>query len=117
MTCITCSWLAFEPSATSNVHLHIYNVPVPDVPEFGVVVTVDADYNGIVGRYALAYGIDQESAIFISQELNGQPKYPGQITYYRMGDKVTARCAHQDYTFLEFSGKTVGAGAVVSIKD
>ena len=65
-----------EPGANPNVNLTIYNFPVPDEPEFGIVTTVDADYNGIAGEYTLGYGIDQESAIFVSQETNGQPKYP-----------------------------------------
>lgn len=94
-----------EPGAEPNVNLTIYNFPVPDVPEYGVVTTVDANYDGIEGEYTLGYGIDQESAIFISQETNGQPKYPCETTFYRMMDKVVARCTHQGYTFLEFTGK------------
>lgn len=98
-----------EPSASANVHLSIYNFPVPDEPEYGVVVSVDADYRGTPGVYALGYGIDQESAIFISRDMNGQPKYPCEITYYRLGDRVTARCTHQGYTFIEFTGQSTGA--------
>lgn len=97
-----------DPSDSANVHLSIYCVPVPDEPEYGVVVSVDADYRGTKGNYALGYGIDQESAIFISKEMNGQPKYPAEIEYYRLGDDVRARCSHQGYTFLEFQGKTTG---------
>ena len=97
-----------EPSNTSNVQLSIYNVPVPDEPEKGIVVAVDADYRGTKGRYALGYGIDQESAIFISKEINGQPKYPCEIEYYRIGDKVAARCSHQGYTFVDFVSKVAG---------
>jgi hypothetical protein len=40
--------------------------------------------------------------------MNGQPKYPCEIDYYRMGDAVRARATHQGYTFLEFHGKTTG---------
>ena len=29
-----------EPSATANVHLSIYCYPVPDEPEFGIVIAV-----------------------------------------------------------------------------
>ncbi len=97
-----------DPSAESNVHLSIYCYPVPDEPEFGVVVTVDADYQGTKGLYALGYGIDQESAVFISRDMNGQPKYPAEIEYYRLGDQVRARCQHQGYTFLEFNGQSTG---------
>ena len=64
-----------------NVNITVYNFPVPDVPEYGVVTPVNADFNGIAGEYTLGYGIDQESAIFISQEMNGQPKYPAIIDY------------------------------------
>ena len=101
-----------EPAEESNVHLSIYCVPVPDEPEYGVVVSVDASYRGTPGAYALAYGIDQESAVYISKETNGQPKYLAEIEYYRMGDAVSARCIHHGYTFLEFKGKTTGAQAL-----
>jgi acetoacetate decarboxylase len=94
-----------EPSIRSQVHLTVYHFPVPDVPEFGILMTVDADYKGEDGQYTLGYGIDQESAIFISRDRNGQPKYPCEIEYYRMLDGVHARCSHQGYTFLEFDGK------------
>ncbi len=93
------------PGAESKVHLSVYCVPVPDEPEFGVLTTVDADYRGDAGQYAIAYGIDQESAIFISRDMNGQPKHPCEIHYYRIGDTVRARCTHQGYTFIEFSGQ------------
>jgi acetoacetate decarboxylase len=97
-----------EPGKQPNVNLTIYNFPVPDEPEYGIVTTVDADYNGISGEYTLSYGIDQESAIFISQETNGQPKFPCDTTYYRFGNQVVAKCSHQGYTFVEFSGETAG---------
>lgn len=93
-----------EPSETSNVTLTIYNLPVPDEPEYGILMTCDATHKGIPGEYALGYGIDQESAIFISQNTNGQPKFPCDTEYFRQGDKVTARCIHHGYTFLEFHG-------------
>ena len=94
-----------EPSAEPNVTLTIYNFPVNNEPEFGIVTTVDADYNGIAGKYALGYGIDQEAAIFTSQQRNGQPKFPCETTYYRFGDQVEAKCCHHGYTFVEFSGQ------------
>ncbi len=97
-----------DPGQGSNVYVNIYNVPVPDEPEYGVLISVDADYRGTAGMYTLGYGIDQESAIFISRDMNGQPKYPAEITYYRLGDRVTARCSHQRYTFLEFEGRVTG---------
>ena len=92
-----------EPGADPHVNLTIYNFPVPDVPEYGIVTTVNADYNGTQGEYTLGYGIDQESAIFGSQEINGQPKYPCETFFYRMMNQVKARCIHQGYTFLEFT--------------
>ncbi len=94
-----------EPGDEPHVNLSIYQVAVPDVPEYGIFMTIDADYRGTKGMYTLGYGIDQESAIFISRDMNGQPKYPAEVTYYRLGDRVTARCSHQNYTFLEFDGK------------
>ena len=97
-----------EPGAKPNVNLTIYNFPVPDEPEYGIVTTVDANFNGVEGEYTLGYGIDQESAIFGSQEINGQPKYPCTTHFYRMGPQVTARCSHQGYTFVEFKGVSTG---------
>jgi len=97
-----------SPGATADVHLSIYNVPVPDEPEYGIVIKVDAVYRGVPGTYAVAYGIDQESAVYISKETNGQPKFLAEIEYFRFGDAVRARCSHHGYTFLEFKGKTTG---------
>ena len=97
-----------DAGSEPNVHLSIYCVPVPDEPEFGIWLTVDADYKGTQGVYCLGYGIDQESAIFISRDMNGQPKYPCDITYYRIGNTVRARCTHQGYTFVEFEGEVTG---------
>jgi len=74
-----------DASDESNVHLTVYLVPVPDEPEFGIVTAVDADYKGTKGRYTLGLGIDQESAIFISRDMNGQPKYPATIEYHAPG--------------------------------
>ncbi len=97
-----------ETSETSNVTLTIYNLPVNEEPEYGILMTVDATYDGIAGEWAIGYGIDQEAAIFISLLTNGQPKFPCETEYYRLGDRVTARCSHQGYTFVEFQG-TQGA--------
>jgi acetoacetate decarboxylase len=97
-----------EPGANPNVNITIYNFPVPDEPEFGIVTSVDARFNGVEGEYTLGYGIDQESAIFVSQETNGQPKYPCTTDFYRLGPQVTARCVHQGYTFVEFKGLSTG---------
>lgn len=95
-----------DPSNESNVHLSIYCYPVPDEPEFGIVISVDADYRGTKGMYTIGYGIDQESAVYISKDMNGQPKYLAEIDYFRLGDSVRARCSHQGYTFVEYSGKS-----------
>jgi len=88
-----------------HVHIHVYQVPIGGEPEYGVVMMVPARYDEMDGFYQLGTGIDQEQAIFISQELNGQPKFPCRIQYFRLGNKVVARCWHQGYTFLEFSGE------------
>jgi acetoacetate decarboxylase len=100
-----------DPSSESNVYLNVYNVPVPDEPEYGILINVDADYRGQKGFYTIGLGIDQEAAIFISKEINGQPKYPAEITYYRMGERVVARVSHQGYTFMEFEGTVTGPSA------
>jgi acetoacetate decarboxylase len=96
------------PGRAPHVHINIYCVPVNGEPEFGVSTKVPADYDGREGCYSLGLGIDQESAIFISREINGQPKFPCSIRYFRLGDTVDASCTHQGYTFLEFTGDVVG---------
>jgi len=93
-----------ENGAAPNVNLTIYNLPVNDEPEYGILMTVDADYEGIAGEWALGYGIDQEAPIFLCQSANGQPKFPCDTEYFRLGDRVIARSTHQGYTFVEFEG-------------
>jgi acetoacetate decarboxylase len=103
-----------EPGAEPNVHVNIYNVPVKGEPEYGVSTKIPARFEGVPGYYGIGLGIDQESAIFISQELNGQPKFPCSIVYFRRDDAVEARCTHQGYMFLEFHGQVTGVDAVES---
>jgi acetoacetate decarboxylase len=99
------------PGRDPHVHLNVYCVPVNGEPEFGVSTKVPADYGGREGFYSLGLGIDQESAVFISREMNGQPKFPCSIRYFRLGDTVHASCTHQGYTFLEFRGDVAGTVA------
>ena len=89
-----------EPGAHPHVHVNIYNVPVKGEPEYGVSTKVEANYDGMAGYYGIGLGIDQESAIFISQEINGQPKFPCSIVYFRRDDVVEARCTHPRATRL-----------------
>jgi len=98
----------FEPGAP-EVHVNVYNVPVKGEPEYGVSTKIPATFDGIPGFYGIGIGIDQESAIFISQEINGQPKFPCATVFFREGDRVVARCTHAGYTFLEFEGDVTGA--------
>ena len=86
-----------------------YCVPVLGEPEHGVSVKVPASWRGVAGHYSLGMGIDQEAAVHISAETNGQPKFLCDITYFRLGDAVTARATHQGYTFVEFSGRSTGS--------
>ncbi len=97
-----------DPGAEPNVNITVYNFPVQNEPEYGVVISVDADYNGTRGEYTLSLGIDQEAPLFICQELWGQPKYPLDTEYFRLANHVFAKATHQGYTFLEFSGE-IGA--------
>ncbi len=91
------------------VTIGIYCVPVNGEPELGVSTKIPASFEGVDGQYTLGIGIDQESAIFISRETNGQPKFPCSIRYFRLGDQVVARCSHQGYTFLEYNGITAAS--------
>lgn len=96
-----------EPSG-STVTVGFYCVPVLDEPEYGVSVKVPARWQGVDGTYSLGLGIDQEAAVHISAETNGQPKFLCDVDLFRLGDVVTARASHQGYTFVEISGRTAG---------
>ncbi len=93
------------------VTVGFYCVPVLDEPELGVSVKVEAAWRGVAGQYTLGLGIDQEAAVHISGETNGQPKFLCDIAYFRFGDRVTARASHQGYTFVEFEGTVTGEAA------
>ncbi|MEE3205559.1 MAG: acetoacetate decarboxylase family protein [Actinomycetota bacterium] len=97
-----------DPVGSPDVHLGVYCVPIRGEPEYGVSTKVDASWNGVVGQYSLGIGIDQEAAIFISAETNGQHKFPCSIRYFRLGDRIEATCTHQGYTFLEYRGTVTG---------
>ncbi len=93
-----------NPVDSPYVYLGVYCVPIRNEPEYGISTKVDAEWNGIVGQYSLGIGIDQEAAIFVSAETNGQPKFPCTTRYFRLGDRVEVTCMHQGYTFMEFRG-------------
>lgn len=93
-----------EPGDEPIVHVTIYNFPVNMEPEYGLVINVDAKYNGVAGEYSLCVGINQEAPLFTCHEHWGQPKYPCNTTYFRLMDMVEAKVEHQGYTFLEFKG-------------
>ena len=90
------------------VTVGFYCVPVLDEPEYGVSVKVAASWRGVAGQYNVGLGIDQEAAVHVSGETNGQPKFLCDITYFRFGDRVTARASHQGYTFVEYTGTVTG---------
>ncbi len=96
-----------------TVQIGIYCVPIQGEPEYGVSVKVPAEFNGVEGKYNLGMGIDQEAAVFISGELNGQPKFLCDIEYFRLGDHIGARTIHQGYTFIEYAGDVTGPGEPV----
>lgn len=98
------------PGAEPIVQIGIYCTPILGEPEFGISTKVQADFDGQTGWYNLGMGIDQEAAVFISGELNGQPKFLCDILYFRLGDHVEARTVHQGYTFVEFKGEVTGPG-------
>ncbi len=89
------------------VQIGIYCVPVAGEPEFGVSTKIPATWGGIDGQYSLGIGIDQESAIFVSRETNGQPKFPCSVRFFRLGDRVEASCTHQGRTFSHLRRRDV----------
>jgi acetoacetate decarboxylase len=93
-----------EPTGEATVQINVYCVPVHGEPEHGISTKVPARYDGVDGNYCLGIGIDQESAIFVSQETNGQPKFPCAVRYHRMGEAVQADAMHQGTRFMSFSG-------------
>lgn len=97
-----------EPCGEPVVQLAVYCAPVHGEPEFGISTKVPARFGGVDGWYALGIGIDQESAIFVSRETNGQPKFPCEVRYFRMGDVVEARATHQGTTFFTYRGTAAG---------
>jgi acetoacetate decarboxylase len=101
-----------EPCGAPSVQIGIYCVPVHDEPELGVSTKIAARYDGTDGWYSLGMGIDQEAAIFVSRETNGQPKFPCSVRYFRNGSRVEASCTHQGRTFLTYSGTASGSVAL-----
>ena len=96
--------VAGEPVVTVGV----YCVPILGEPEFGVSIKIPASWRGTEGLYNLGMGIDQEAAVSVSYETNGQPKFLCDIDFFRLGDHVSARATHQGYTFVEFNGDVTG---------
>ena len=96
-----------DPVGEPVVTVGFYCVPVHGEPEHGVSVRIPASYDGIAGQYSLGIGIDQESAIFVSQERNGQPKFPCTVRFFQLGDVVEASATHQGHTFAALRG-TIG---------
>lgn len=90
------------------VELGIYCVPVHGEPEYGISTKIPASFRGVRGQYTIGIGIDQEQAIFISRETNGQPKFPCSVQFYRLGDLVRAHALHQGTTFMSYDGRVTG---------
>jgi acetoacetate decarboxylase len=86
------------------VQVSVYCVPVHGEPELGISTKVPARFDGVDGQYCLGIGIDQEAAIFISRETNGQPKFPCSVTFFRLGDEIHASATHQGHTFFRYDG-------------
>lgn len=103
----------FEAGTDPVVTVGFYCVPVHGEPEHGVSVRIPASFDGVDGQYSLGIGIDQESAIFISQERNGQPKFPCSVRFFQLGDVVEASATHQGHTFAAFRGVLGGPGSGV----
>lgn len=93
----------FEACGDPIVQLSVYCVPVHGEPEHGISTKVPARWQGVDGWYSLGIGIDQESAIFVSRETNGQPKFPCAVRYFRLGDRIEASATHQGHTFVSAS--------------
>ncbi|MEZ5239977.1 MAG: acetoacetate decarboxylase family protein [Microthrixaceae bacterium] len=82
-----------EPWGEPHVQIGIYCVPVNGEPEHGVSTKVPARWRGTDGWYTLGIGIDQESAIFISQT-NSQPKFPCEVRATSASRNASRQAAH-----------------------
>ena len=82
-----------EPSGDPIVQINVYCVPILGEPEYGVS-TSGASFNGIDGLFCVGMGIDQEAAIFISQELNGQPENFHAISRSTGSGNMWKRCVN-----------------------
>ena len=107
-----------DPCGEPVVQINVYCVPVHGEPEHGISTKLPARFGEVEGSYCLGIGIDQESAVFVSRETNGQPKFPCTVRYFRIGDEVHADATHQGTTFLSYRGTPTGTvepdGAEVS---
>lgn len=99
-----------EPWGEPTVTVGVYCVPVNDEPEYGISTKIPATWNGVDGHFSLGIGIDQEAAIFVSRDTNGQPKFPCSVKYFRLGDTIEAHATHQGHTFLSYVGTVTGDG-------
>ena len=91
------------------MQIGIYCVPINSEPEYGVSIKVPASWQGVEGQYNLGMGIDQEAAVHISAERNGQPKFLRHIDYFGLGTLVGARATHQGY-LRRVRGQVTGEG-------
>ncbi len=98
------------------VQVNFYCAPVHGEAEYGVSTKIPASFDGVDGSYCLGIGIDQESAIFVSRETNGQPKFPCTVIYHRLGDEVIATATHQGTTFLTYRGISAGAATPEAVE-
>ena len=101
--------LEFEPSGDPIVQINVYCVPILGEPEYGVSTKLGPVLMVLMGCSVLGWVLIRRQLFFISQELNGQPKFPCNISFYRIGEYVEAVCEHQGYTFMEFRGHSAGS--------
>ena len=90
-----------------NVNLTVYNFPVPDVPEYGVVTTVNADFDGIQGSTPWATASTRSPPFLSARRPTASPNIPLKSTTTASAP-WSGRAAPQGYTFLEFQGISEG---------
>lgn len=94
--------------STPEVALSFYCAIVHNEPEYGISVKIGCTLDERPAWYTMGIGITQESAIFVSRETNGQPKYPCDVRYERMGTEIRASAVHQGVTFAAYRGRLDG---------
>jgi len=97
-----------NPIASVSVsHIGLSNGLQP----FGAAgLSVQCEYEGIVGDYPLTMPMSTDSAVIFGRELYGEPKKVADIQVRRNGDNIVGTVQRYGITYIELQGDVVEAG-------